>query len=317
MHAQDPSVRITQARMEDSLGLRLYRVTEALVEVTGECLFFGSDVNIGPVDMDVSYGYIRETFPMWWRVAGPSGSTFRLEFGRPGLVAPVSGVVRSGALEIQGPRVQLSASQDLMIETERPDLLQPAVQGSEVLYPIVRPVTGLPGVRIGSGVKPGSVQGLAGYTPLFVLPPQPMYILLTYSAPPCGECLDQPLTPSFLCLRSPDYSPRFPGAPAAGGVKLGDLSVLAQPNKPFSMVVISLDNILEVGVWFADLEDACVPGPDATGVPYSDWNVSAYALLEGKTTPLSGGGTELCTGIVRATLPGVTSNLSLGSTYGL
>lgn len=308
-------VGVFAADANEAINRRAYRVGSGEVIVEGQVLVFGTDIHMEEMIIRVNYGYIRDTFPQWYRIKPPIGGTIRLLFGRPGLVVPIDGRVISGAAEVSAPLARLAISAHMFCVAEMALTSPTAEQLDTQIYPRVEPVIGLAGDSLGFATKAPTVQGAQGFTSLVALvTPSPVYITLSFARPACGQCEDQPLTPAYICLRSDDWD--FPSPGPGGGIKLGDLSNLANPNKPFNCVIACLDSVSDIGYWFADTEEACILAPTATD-EYTQITVGVYTLLNGRETPLSGGAFELCPGLVRASLPGLAAGLGVqGGGYG-
>jgi hypothetical protein len=250
-------------------------------------------------DQKVVLGYLIESMPRWYYISAPGAMRYRLNFGRPGLVAMThAGEQLAGATPLATPvSVNVGGSRAMMVLAGEPWCAGPSTPAVGA-YLVANPTIGLPGCVIGVASKASDTQGTAGYTDSgIVVGGLPIYMLVTIQTPYAGVSLGQMPTPLFITVSSQEFADL--GLPNSI-IRLGDMSILTTP---ISFVLCVNHAVTNVGWFFGSLEEeADASNPVAT--QYSQIDLSVSQLLAPATVPASGGGTDVPIGVMRPVLPG-------------
>jgi hypothetical protein len=295
-------LKVRRAEAIEALGHPHAAVDASVVIVTGPAYVFGSDIQLRYPDEKVAYGYLKEQLPAWYFISAEAGTAYGLRFGRPGIVVLLSsaGSPTSGLkLVAQTPALNVGSSRAVTLScADRPTCVLASQTGDKTWY-TNEPTIGLPGCLLAQGHKLSTVQGVAGINAsTAIAPPSAIYVDLVYQSPSAGLMAGQTPTPAYFFFRAT-------GLTGTGGlgcdtdlVKVGDLSAL---DNPVSLILNINHPVSEVGIFFPALENESAVG---SGI-YSRIDFSIYSLLGAKTTPTSGGGTDVPIGVIRPTIPGI------------
>lgn len=269
------------ARATETSGLRIVKVTESVVSVTGPVFFFGRDVEVLMGTSDTTLLYAVDSLPRWWKVECFGAYAYRLKFNRPGAIALLQGKIDDAStLPVADNTLSIACSLPLTISTLDAGGPSGGVFTNNQAYWQGSNIVGIPGGLIGTFEKLKSVQLLAGYTSAVpVTPEQPVYVTLRFG--PAGGGTNY-MTPFFLGVQSAE----LPDA-TEGGVKMGDIVSFANnAGNEFTICFVIDYNVSEVGFWVPSAE-LFTGGVNA----YCGARVAVWGLDNARATPSGGGAT--------------------------